>query len=136
MFTLYHAVWALAAIALYVLIGALARRQSAVVRRLLAAIGVSVAVYLPWGIYAIPQFLGRAARRDPATNIGQQFPITYFIAQGIRDLTMSQQIGGGRPHRHGHHCADRRVLACAAVHRDLSPVRLLALPALMIGFHP
>jgi hypothetical protein len=53
---------------------------------------LSILVYLPWGIYAVPQFLSRAAA-ESSTNIGQQFPVTYFIEQGIRDLTMTQEIG-------------------------------------------
>lgn len=92
MYTLYHAVWALVAIALYVLINALIYRRPSAVRRLIIAIGLSILVYLPWGIYAVPQFLSRAAA-ESSTNIGQQFPVTYFIEQGIRDLTMTQEIG-------------------------------------------
>jgi uncharacterized membrane protein len=92
MLTLYHAAWALAAIAIYVLAGAIVRRQWSIVRRLLIAIALSVVVFLPWGITAVPQFLGRAAV-ESGSNIGQQFPVTYFIGIGVRDLTMSQEIG-------------------------------------------
>jgi hypothetical protein len=92
MLSLYHAVWELAAIAIYVLVIAVIQRQQCIVRRLLIAIGLAVALYLPWAAFAVPQFLGRASA-EAATNIGQQFPLTYFLRQGIYDLTMSQQIG-------------------------------------------
>jgi 4-amino-4-deoxy-L-arabinose transferase-like glycosyltransferase len=138
MLTLYHTVWALAAIALYGLIGAILRRQSAVVRRLLIAIGVSVLAYLPWAAFAVPQFLGRAAA-ESATNIGQQFPITYFIEQGIRDLTMSQAVGIA-----GVIVITLIVLAGVGMalrgltgFRNLSGLRVLwplALPLMMIAF--
>lgn len=130
MYTLYHAVWALAAIALYVLIGALIRRQRVVVHRLLTAIGLSIVVYLPWAIYAVPQFFGRAAA-ESSTNIGQQFPITYFIAQGIRDLTMSQEVGVAGVLVTSAIVLIGVVMALAQNRRALLQ---LALPAMMIAF--
>lgn len=89
MLTLYHSVWALAAIGLY---GLVASRHRQAAGRILFAVGLSVIAYLPWAVYAVPQFLSRAAA-ETATNIGQQYSITYFIRQGVYDLTLSQRNG-------------------------------------------
>lgn len=130
MLTLYHAVWALAGIALYALAAALMHRRWPAVRRLLVAIGLSLLVYLPWGVYAIPQFLGRAAAESGA-NIGQQFPISYFIGVGARDLTMAQETGS----------AGGLVIALViaigigfALLRNRRALPQLALPLMMIVF--
>jgi hypothetical protein len=128
MLTLYHAVWGLVAAAIY---GVAIGRRSSVVRRLLCAFALTIVVYLPWAIYAGPQFLGRASA-ESATNIGQQYPIAYFIRQGIYDLTLSQQIG------------DAGVIAVvliivvgcgiALARRKAGALLMLVLPTLMIGF--
>jgi 4-amino-4-deoxy-L-arabinose transferase-like glycosyltransferase len=92
MLTLYHAVWALVALGLYALVVALFTRKGAFIARLWPlAIAVSAAVlfYLPWAIYAIPQLLNRAS----GGNIGQNYPVSYFIDIATYGLTMSQQVG-------------------------------------------
>ncbi len=80
MLTLYHAVWALAAIASYAFGVAVYRSNRHAVRQLVAGVLTAMLIFLPWGIFAVPQFLARAAA-ESATNIGQQFPITYFLRQ-------------------------------------------------------
>jgi 4-amino-4-deoxy-L-arabinose transferase-like glycosyltransferase len=129
MLTLYHAVWALAAIAVYALVIAVIQRQRRIVRRLLIAIGLAVVLYLPWAAFAVPQFLGRASA-EAATNIGQQFPLTYFLRQGMYDLTMSQQIGDLGLIVIGLIVIVGIVLALAQ-RKSILPVLL---PMLMIGF--
>jgi mannosyltransferase len=131
MLTLYHAVWALAAFGVYAFVMVLTVRRGSLLRRLAPlAIGVviSVAVFLPWGVYAIPQLLGRAAAET--SNIAQQYPISYFIKIGVEGLVMSQQTGVlGIP-----------VIAliivagavCAVIGRSLPALGRLLLPLLMI----
>ncbi len=129
MYTLYHAVWSLAAIAVYLLGVAIIHRQWSSVNRLLGGIGLATAAYLPWAVYAIPQFLARAAA-ESATNIGQQFPIIYFIQQGIADLTMSQQLGIVGPVVSAA-IIGAGILVALIQKRSLTP---LVLPAFMIAF--
>jgi hypothetical protein len=96
MYTLYHAAWALTAIGVFAVGVAIINRQATVVHKFAKAVGLAILLYLPWLVFAAPQFLGRAAA-ESATNIGQQYSIAYFIQQGILDLTMAQQIGDAGP---------------------------------------
>jgi 4-amino-4-deoxy-L-arabinose transferase-like glycosyltransferase len=95
MLTLYHAVWALGALGVYAFGVALAvahrERRWRRVALLGAGVGLALLVFTPWAIYAVPQFLQRAA--DSAGNVAQQYPISYFVELGIYGLTMSQQTG-------------------------------------------
>lgn len=130
MLTLYHAVWALAAIALYTLLDMCARgSQRAALRALLGAIALSMLLYLPWALFAVPQFLGRAAA-EAQTNIGQQFPIAYFLGQGVRDLTMAQELGVVGPIA----IATIVVIGLAVALARRRRIWPLLLPALMIAF--
>jgi hypothetical protein len=130
--TLYHAAWALAAIGVYAFVIALrtarGRALGRALGRLLIAVGLALVLYLPWAIYGGPQFLGRAAA-EAATNIGQRYPIGYFLRQGIADLTMSQQLGDLGPIVIGLILA--AGAAIAAVRRR--PVLPILLPALMMA---
>jgi hypothetical protein len=96
MLTLYHAVWALVALAVYVGIDGMsgAGRFTTGLRRLLPfglAILLSLLLYTPWAVYAIPQLQQRATA--DTGNVAQQYPISYFAKIGIEGLTMSQRIG-------------------------------------------
>ncbi len=100
MYTLYHSVWALAALALFCALQALVRLKShmlrpvalAPARRQTLGIGLALLFYLPWLIYGVPRLLGRAAD-EAARNTNQQLSIGYFVQLGIRDLLMTQPIG-------------------------------------------
>ncbi len=129
MLTLYHAVWALAAIAIYALGSAGAQRAWWVVRDIALSVVVAALVFAPWGWYAVPQFLSRAAA-EAQTNIGQQFPVSYFVRQGIFDLTMAQQVGIAGPLAIG-----SIVVAgvTAALARKRRPA-LLGLPLMIVAF--
>jgi len=129
MLTLYHAVWALAAVATYAFGRAIIRRDWRAARSLALSISVALLIFAPWGLFAVPQFLARAAA-ESATNIGQQFPLTYFLRQGVYDLTMSQQIGEAGLIVTG---AIIAVGLIAAAARRASTIRLV-LPALAIAF--
>ncbi len=100
MYTLYHSVWALAALAMYCAFRALLRLSArmlptvalAPARRQALGIGLALLLYTPWLLYGVPRLLGRAA--DEATrNTNQQVSIGYFIQIGLRDLLMTQPIG-------------------------------------------
>ncbi len=96
MLTLYHAVWALAAIAIYAMGCAGTQRDRRITRDIALSTTVAVLIFAPWGLYAVPQFLSRAAA-EATTNIGQRFPVNYFVRQGIFDLTMAQKAGIAGP---------------------------------------
>ena len=129
MLTLYHAVWALAAIAIYAFGRAIVHRDRWAARNLAFSVGAAVLLFAPWGLFALPQFLARAAA-ESATNIGRQFPLTYFLRQGVYDLMMSQQIGEAGLIVIG---AIVALALIAAVTRRTSTLPL-ALPALTITF--
>lgn len=133
MLTLYHAVWALAALGFYLLLMTLARHNAANPHRItLLAIGalLSAAVFTPWGIYAIPQLLSRAAAGS--LNVAQQYSFAYFLKVGLNGLTMSQQTGlwgiGVML------AVSVTGVICAIVARTWSAVDRLALPVLMLLF--
>jgi hypothetical protein len=128
MLTLYHAAWALVAIAVYAFVIALRTRRGRALGRLFIAAGLALFLYLPWAIYGGPQFLDRAAA-EAATNIGQRYPIGYFLRHGITDLTMSQQLGDLGPIVIGLILA--AGVALAAVRRRA--VWPILLPALMVA---
>jgi len=92
MLTLYHAFWALCALALHALGRAAWRRDWRTAGALAAAFCAAGALFAPWGIFAVPQFLARAAT-EATTNIGQQLPLDYFIRLGLYDLTLAQPAG-------------------------------------------
>ncbi len=92
MLTLYHAFWALCALALYALGRAARRRDWRASRALIAAFGIAGMIFAPWAVFAMPQFLARASA-EAATNIGQQLPLDYFIRLGLYDLTLAQSAG-------------------------------------------
>jgi len=92
MLTLYHAFWALCALALYTLGRATWQRDRQTVHALVASFGIAGALFAPWGFFAVPQFLARASA-EAATNIGQQLPLDYFIRLGLYDLTLAQSAG-------------------------------------------
>ena len=129
MLTLYHAVWALAAVAIYALGSAGAQRAWRVVRDIAWSVVVAALVFAPWGWYAVPQFLSRATA-EAQTNIGRQFPVSYFARQGIFDLTMAQQIGIAGPLAIGLIVA---AGVAAALARKRRPA-LLGLPLMIIAF--
>jgi hypothetical protein len=88
MLTLYHSVWALAAIFVYAFVRAsVFGRRSLVVSTLIAGVA-----YLPWAAYALPMFFARAAAQTNH-NVLQDFGARYFVENGILSLTMSQQVG-------------------------------------------
>ena len=95
MLTLYHAAWAMAALGVYATLAALRFRRGPLLARvgpLWIAVVLSVLAYLPWAVYALPQLYGRAAAETGA-NTAQQYPVRYFIENGLLGLTMSQQAG-------------------------------------------
>jgi len=92
MLTLYHAFWALCALAIYALGRAARRRDWRECRALVAAFGAAGILFAPWGVFAVPQFLARASA-EATTNIGQQVPMDYFIRLGLYDLTLAQSAG-------------------------------------------
>jgi hypothetical protein len=94
MYTLYHAVWVLAGLAVYVLVVALLRNGKRFLFTLRwVALGTSLAllVYVPWAIFAIPQFLSRASA--DTGNTAQAYPVTYFLKLGVEGLVMSRWTG-------------------------------------------
>ncbi len=100
MYTLYHSVWALAALALFGAFHAFARLNSRMLRPVALAparwqalgIGLALLCYLPWLVYGVPRLLGRAAN-EAASNTNQQLSIGYFLRLGVGDLLMTQPIG-------------------------------------------
>ncbi len=99
MLTLYHAAWALAALGICATLMALRPRGGmevrsawARVRPLWSAIALSALVFAPWAVYALPQLYGRAAA-EAGANIAQQYPLSYFVADGVIGLTLSQRAG-------------------------------------------
>ncbi|MCS7061182.1 MAG: glycosyltransferase family 39 protein [Anaerolineae bacterium] len=95
MLTLYHAAWALSALGMYSLGRALRNRVGKPAQRLAplgSAIVLSVLIYLPWAIYALPQLYGRAAA-EAGANVAQQYPLWYFLENSLIGLTMAQQTG-------------------------------------------
>lgn len=129
MLTLYHAVWALATIAVYALGRAIMHRNRCAARDIALSTGVAALVFAPWGVFAVPQFLSRAAA-EATTNIGQQFPVSYFVRQGVFDLTMAQQAGIAAPLVIGLIVIAGVAVATIRKH----PIVLLALPLTMIVF--
>ncbi|PJF46964.1 MAG: hypothetical protein CUN48_11125 [Candidatus Thermofonsia Clade 3 bacterium] len=129
MLTLYHAVWALAAIAIYALGWAIVHHNQRAARNIALSVGAAALIFAPWGRYAVPQLLSRAAA-EAKTNIGQQFPVSYFARQGIFDLTMAQQVGVAGPLAIGLIIVAGIV---ATVARKRRPSRL-ALPLMIIAF--
>ena len=85
MLTLYHAVWALLGLAVY----ALLQRGR---RNFMAAALLAGALYLPWAIYAIPQLIGRASA-EATRNTNQQLPLSYWLEQAAKGLTLSREVG-------------------------------------------
>jgi len=85
MLTLYHAVWALLGLAVY----ALLQRGR---RNFMAAALLAGALYLPWAIYAIPQLVGRASA-EATRNTNQQLPLSYWLEQAAKGLTLSREVG-------------------------------------------
>ncbi|MCS7055358.1 MAG: glycosyltransferase family 39 protein [Thermoflexales bacterium] len=128
MLTLYHAFWSLVAIAIDAIGRVAFARDRRAARRIALAIGLAACLFAPWGAFAVPQFLGRAAA-EATTNIGQQFPVSYFVRQGVFDLTMAQRIGIAAPLVIG--LIIVAGVAAAATRRR--PLGLLALPLMMIG---
>ena len=96
MLTLYHAAWALLALGVFVLLVAASAAARAKnwrgLWRFILAVLVALVLYLPWALYALPQFFARAAA-EAGTNIGQQLSLAYFASIALRDLTFSQNIG-------------------------------------------
>jgi hypothetical protein len=100
MYTFYHALWALAALALWCALQLLARlasgqlRERALTPAQQQALGAAIAMglYLPWLLYGVPRLFGRAAA-EAATNANQQLAIDYFLGLAIRDLLMTQRTG-------------------------------------------
>ncbi len=131
MLTLYHAVWALAALGLYASATAIMARRGAVLRRMgtfTVAVAISAVVFLPWGLYAIPQLLGQAAKGT--VNTAQQYPFSYFLKISVEGLAMSQQTGFT-----GIAVILLIVLAgvvCAFIGRSPRSIGRLLLPLLMI----
>lgn len=128
MLTLYHAIWALAAVAAYAFGCAIVGRDQHAARHLARSIGAAMLIFAPWGLFAVPQFLARAVA-ESATNIGQQFPLTYFLRQGAYDLTMSQQIGDAGLIVIGTIIA----LALLTAFAQRAPIAPLTLPALTVA---
>jgi hypothetical protein len=94
MLTLYHSAWALAALGLYTALLAVSGPRGTRMGRLLrlaGAVTLALLAYAPWALYALPQLQQRAAAETG--NVAQQYPLGYFLVRGVRDLTMSQQIG-------------------------------------------
>ncbi|MFC1464598.1 MAG: glycosyltransferase family 39 protein [Candidatus Brachytrichaceae bacterium NZ_4S206] len=129
MLTLYHAVWALAAIAIYAFGRAIMHRKRCAARDFALSTGVAALIFAPWGVFAVPQFLSRAAA-EATTNIGQRFPVSYFLHQGVFDLMMAQQAGVAGPLVIG--LIVVAGVAVAAIRKH--PIVLLALPLTMIAF--
>lgn len=100
MYTLYHSVWALAALALFGAFHAFARLNSRMLRPVALAparwqafgIGLALLCYLPWLVYGVPPLLRRAAN-EASSNTNQQLSIGYFLRLGVGDLLMTQPIG-------------------------------------------
>lgn len=100
MYTLYHSVWALAALALYCAFQAFVRLNArmlrpvalAPARRQALGFGLALLLYAPWLLYGVPRLLSRAAD-EAARNSNQQLSIGYFVQLGVRDLLMTQPIG-------------------------------------------
>ncbi|BCX03380.1 MAG: hypothetical protein KatS3mg053_1318 [Candidatus Roseilinea sp.] len=129
MLTLYHAVWALVAIVIYALGHAGLWRDRRAACDIALSVGAAVLIFAPWGLFAVPQFLGRAAA-EATTNIGQQIPMSYFVRQGVFDLTMAQQIGIAGPLVIG--LIVVAGVATASIRRQA--LGLLVLPLAMIVF--
>ncbi|HEY3291132.1 MAG TPA: glycosyltransferase family 39 protein, partial [Anaerolineae bacterium] len=94
MLTLYHAIWTLAALAAYLILSVFRNRKALKahhIQWLAIAFLLSVIVFAPWAIFAIPQLLSRAAAGS--SNIAQQYSFAYFLKVGLNGLTMSQQTG-------------------------------------------
>jgi hypothetical protein len=94
MYTLYHAVWALAALGVYLALLLLFAPRATRVRRLwtlAGAVGLALLVYLPWALYALPQLQQRAAAE--VGNVAQQVSVAHFAEMGLYGLTMSEQVG-------------------------------------------
>ncbi|HEY3343048.1 MAG TPA: glycosyltransferase family 39 protein, partial [Anaerolineae bacterium] len=94
MLTLYHAVWALTALGLYILIVAGlrgSRKFISTLSWLAIGVGVSLAAYAPWAIFAIPQLLQRASA--DTGNIAQAYPLTYYLRLGVEGLVMTRWVG-------------------------------------------
>lgn len=89
MMALYHAAWALIALGMCGLALALQRRR---LRVFLVSVGVSLALYLPWAVYAIPQLLGRA--EAGTHNTAQQVPVSQFLRLGVEALALAQATKG------------------------------------------
>ncbi|MCL5998571.1 MAG: hypothetical protein M1546_21320 [Chloroflexi bacterium] len=142
MLTLYHAAWSLAGLGVYAaalaVFAATRTRQQQHLRQRLerllwfgSAVVMALIAYIPWAVYALPQLQERAAAETG--NVAQQYPVSYFLTIGIRDLTMSQQVG------------NVGVVVIAAIvlaglagwayrRSPFSHVMRLALPVLMIAF--
>ena len=94
MLTLYHAAWSLLALGTYLIMRILFsdkhRRLQRMGQLLVGVIG-AILIFLPWGVYAIPQLLYRAT--GASANVTQQYPISYFLRIGVEVLTMSQKTG-------------------------------------------
>lgn len=85
MLTLYHAAWALLGLALY----AITQRGR---RNFIASALLAAMLYLPWAIYAIPQLVGRASA-EATRNTNQQLPLSYWLEQAAKGLTLSREVG-------------------------------------------
>lgn len=132
MLTLYHAVWALLGLGVYVIVSAALRRNWRAIWHFGRAALLALALYAPWAAYALPQFFARAAA-EAGTNIGQTYSLGYFVGIALRDLTFSQNIGLA-----GAGLMGAIALAGGALRmmdkRGGREARILALPAFIIAF--
>ena len=94
MLTLYHAAWALAALGVYLLMVAAVRygkRCISSLSGLAVGVGLALAAYAPWAIFAIPQLAQRATA--DTGNTSQAYPLSYFLNLGLDSLVMTRWVG-------------------------------------------
>jgi Dolichyl-phosphate-mannose-protein mannosyltransferase len=90
MYTLYHAVWALAGLGVWVVLRGLSHRLA--LRRLLSGTGLALLLYAPWAVYGLPRLLGRASA-ETTTNTNQARGIGELFVTGARELMLTP-VGG------------------------------------------